>query len=442
MKPRFANSLITALTFTAFGLIWIYFTDDLFLGMAGTDMERYHTFQHYKGTIFVVLASILVFWMSFGLSKSLHKVNKEVSDNNAELQRLYTQTLEQENALKLSYERFALLSKATGDAIWEYNFADGSSYANEALKDLFGYESTELRDNFNWWTSNLHPDDKLRVIARTETALNGKEIVWHDEYRFRAKDGSYKVVYDRGFILRDEQGKPRKLIGAMQDVTLQRRLQQELINEKVARQKEIAQATIQAQEAERKQLGEELHDNINQLLATTKLYLDHSLNNPQFAEEFIRKSIGNIVMIIEEIRALSRSLTPPSLGDLGLKDALQDLCTNIEVAGTIEFDLQMKGISDSEISNEKKISIYRIVQEQLNNILKHANASLVKIILEKQDEEIVLIIKDNGNGFDPKTARYGLGLHNIRNRAELYGGSMELSSAPGKGCTLRVCLHI
>lgn len=442
MQPRHTNSIITALVFALFGVIWIFFTDRLFLKIAGDDIGLYLSFQNWKGLLFVLLAALLVFLVSSRLNKRLDKANYELQRNNSELKKLYQQTLQQDNALKDAYERFTLLSQATGDAIWEYNFIDRTSYANDALKQLFGYTSDELKDNFTWWTSNLHPDDKLRVISRTETALSGKETVWFDEYRFRAKDGSYKTIYDRGYILRDDKGRPLRLIGAMQDVTLQRRLQQELIGEKVAHQKEIAQATIQVQEAERKQLGEELHDNINQLLATTKLYLDHALANPPEMHDFVRKSLLNINDIIEEIRTLSRSLAPPSLGDLGLEEALYELITTVGKTGDLKFTLNINEITDDGVSKDKKLAIYRVVQEQLNNILKHAGASKVLITLEKTGDDLVLQVSDNGRGFDPLKVRYGVGLRNIRNRAELYGGQIELQSAPDKGCTLIMRIHI
>lgn len=438
MQQRHTNAFITALAFVAFGLFWIFFTDHLFLKITGNDLDKYFHVQNRKGMLFVCLAALLIFWVSARVQRKVDKLNAELTRKNEELTRLFNQSISQDQALKEAYERFEMITKATGDAIWEYNFLTGISYANDALKNTFGYSTEEVQDNFTWWTSNLHPDDKLRVISRTEAALNSTETVWHDEYRLRAKDGSYRTVFDRGFILRDANGRPERLVGAMQDVTLQRRLQQELVNEKVARQKELAQAAIQVQEAERQQLGEELHDNVNQLLATTKLYLEHALSHPDAVPDFVNKANANISAIIEEIRKLSRSLTPPGLADPGLLHAVNELLSDVESAGSLKLSLRTEGIAEDDLSRDKKLAIYRIIQEQMNNILKHASAENVKISLERVDDELVLKISDDGVGFDPDVLRFGVGLRNIRNRAELYGGQMELHSKPGQGTTVSV----
>lgn len=438
MQQRYTNSFIIALVFAVFGLFWIFFTDNLFLKITENDLDKYFHIQNRKGMLFVVLAAILIFLVSSRVQKKVDKLNGELMRKNEELTKFFNQSITQDAALKEAYERFEMIAKATGDAIWEHNFLSGTSYANDSLEKVFGYTTDDVQDHFSWWTSNLHPDDKLRVIARTEAALNGKETVWHDEYRFRTKDGSYKIVFDRGFILRDAGGRPERLVGAMQDVTLQRRLQQELVNEKVARQKELAQAAIQVQEAERQQLGEELHDNVNQLLATTKLYLEHALSNPEVADDFVNKANANISVIIEEIRKLSRSLTPPGLAEPGLLAAINDLLTDLGSAGDMKFDFRSEGIVEDDLSRDKMLAIYRIVQEQLNNIIKHASAQNVSISLERIEDELVLKISDDGIGFDPAVLRFGVGLTNIRNRAELYGGQMELQSKPGDGATVFV----
>ncbi|HEY8388729.1 MAG TPA: PAS domain-containing protein [Parasegetibacter sp.] len=443
-KGRFkiSSSFRIAVIFLIFGLSWVFFTDSLSHQFAGADMKLFKIIQNSKGALFMVLAAILIYFTSNRYLRILNQRNKELIKANQTLSELYASARQKDSEIKVAYDRFYTISQATGDAIWEFDLQTGSSYANEALKELLGFSDEELTNNFMWWRNNLHPDDKVRMLTATEKAIKGNQSIWSDEYRIRCKDGNYKVVFDRAYIVRNEEGKAIRLVGAMQDVTNERKLQKELVDEKVNRQKEIAQAVIRAQEAEKEQLGEELHDNINQLLATTKLYLEHSLQHSDTREEFVRRSLENVVIIIEEIRKLSRTLAPPSLGEIGLVEGIIDLVNNISSARQLEFDLDLNSFREDQVSHDKKLSLYRIVQEQLNNILKHSGADKVRISLNMKNEEMVLLVADNGVGFDPGRVKYGLGLRNIKNRTELYNGTIQIKSAPGQGCKLEVRMAI
>lgn len=365
----------------------------------------------------MVLAALLIWLVSRKLYGDIEKANRQ-----------------QEEIL----ERNQLLGMATNDAIWDYNMVTKECYTNRTLQELFGYTADELQDNYHWWTNNLHPDDKNRVLDTIDTKLDMGGTVWQDEYRFRCKDGSYKTIFDRGFILRNKSGRPYRLIGAMQDVTDQRALQQQLIETQTKHKDELAQSVLQAEEAERKKLGEELHDNINQLLGVVKLYIQHALVNPKMREELLRKSSGYITQTIEEIRGLSRSLLPPALNEQSLLESVYQLIDDIQQAKEIHFKVEHTGFDESQVPDNKQLVIYRIIQEQLNNVLKHANATTVVIRLAHYHDRVQLTVQDNGVGFDPLQSKPGMGLNNIRNRIEVFNGEMEILSAPGNGCTLAV----
>src|SRR6185369_12804440 len=143
------------------------------------------------------------------------------------------------------------------------------------------------------------------------------------------EDGTYSWVYDRGYIMRDADNKPYRMIGAAQNITERKRLEQEVLNAELNRQKAISQITIETQEKERTEIGKELHDNVNQILTTTKLYLDLAATNPELKDELIEKSSKNIINAIAEIRQLCRSLMLPTLGDLGLIDSIEELVEDI-----------------------------------------------------------------------------------------------------------------
>lgn len=203
----------------------------------------------------------------------------------------------------------------------------------------------------------------------------------------------------------------------------------------------ITREIIEAQEREREAIGHELHDNVNQILMAAKLYVEMAMKEDNSREEKLSTSIEYIKNGISEIRKISRELSAPTLGSQTLLESIESLiefitcCTEI----TINFD---HSEYKHEVDKEQSLAIYRILQEQLNNILKHAEASRVDITLKQSDKETCIIISDNGNGFDTKARRNGIGLNNIYSRVTLNKGSMTIDSAPGKGCTLEVSLPL
>jgi signal transduction histidine kinase len=216
-------------------------------------------------------------------------------------------------------------------------------------------------------------------------------------------------------------------------------LQHQLLEKEIEKQKEISRATLTAQELERHELGKELHDNVNQILSTSKLYLDSSFYNTNGQrEQLIVRSRDLINMAIEALRKLSRSLAPPSLGDLTLQESVEDLVSDYNLAHDARIELTLHGLEEEKMSDGLKTSVYRIMQEQLTNIRKYADASLIRMGLEQTRDHLTLKIQDDGRGFDIKTKRKGMGITNIINRAQIYNGIVLLDSAPSKGCTLQI----
>lgn len=417
MKNPLPSSVKLSLAFLVFGTAWILFSDSLTLSITRHNLDSYNKLQSFKGILFMVLAALLIYIVSRRSYTKLEKSRKQ-----------------QEEIL----ERYQLLGMATNDAVWDYNIITKQCYTNRTLQEMFGYTADELQDNYHWWTNNLHPEDKDRVLDTIDTKLDKGGTVWQDEYRFRCKNGEYKWIFDRGFIMRNKAGQPYRLIGAMQDVTEQRLLQDTLIEAQTRHKDELAQSVLQTEEAERKKLGEELHDNINQLLGVVKLYIQHALVNPKMREELLHKSANYITQTIEEIRNLSRSLLPPALNEQSLLESIYQLIEDIRHARDIEFKVQHTGFDEERIPDNKRLVIYRIIQEQLNNALKHSEAKTVVIDLAHRGPHVQLTIEDNGVGFDPEQVKPGMGLNNIHNRIEVFNGEMEIRSAPGNGCTLQV----
>lgn len=192
---------------------------------------------------------------------------------------------------------------------------------------------------------------------------------------------------------------------------------------------------VDIQEKERKLISDELHDNVSQKLAASKLFLELAMEECQ--SKYLPQGRQNLIEAAEEIRNISYRLSPSIVTNLGLPDAINALLDNINQLNKVQTEFHYK-IDKPEINPVVQLALFRIIQEQMNNILKHAAASHAKIEILKQGKLLSLLISDNGEGFDFNNVKKGLGLQNILYRAELCKGKAIFTSSAGKGCILRV----
>lgn len=345
------------------------------------------------------------------------------------------------NEIKIANERFDIMMQATHDLVWDWNLETNIIYRDEeGVKKVYGVSNNKAIDNIEQWITHIHVEDVNRVQKTIANILQAKDQKTFDvEYRFKRDDGGYVHVYDRGIIIRNEEGKPVRMIGAAQDITARKVLEQELLKNELDKQKAINQATVDSQEQERTEIGKELHDNVNQVLTTTKLYLELALSNEELRNELIQKSCKNIVGVINEIRQLSRSLMDPTLGDLGLIDSLHDLIENVNLTRRLHVNLNADRRLETHLDKNHKLTIFRIIQEALNNAIKYARATTVQISFQLASDTAEVIIHDDGIGFDPASIKKGAGLKNIQNRVYLIGGTYSIESAPQQGC--KIIIH-
>jgi PAS domain S-box-containing protein len=344
------------------------------------------------------------------------------------------------NDIRVANERFDIMMKATHDLIWDWDLETNLIYRDEmGLKKVYGLNDNDTIKGIYQWLGRIHPEDQGRAEDVINDVVQATDQDTFDlEYRFRRDDGTYSHVYDRGMIIRNDQGKPVRMIGAAQDVTDRKRLEHELLQNELERQKAINQATVDTQEEERGEIGKELHDNVNQVLTTTKLYLELALTNNELKDELIVKSTKNIVSVINEIRQLSRSLMDPSIGDLGLVDSIHDLIENINLTRKLHVNLRADRKIEKLLNKNQKLTIFRIIQEALNNAIKHAKATTVEVHFRIFKDMVSVSIQDDGIGFQPGHIRKGAGLKNIQNRIYLINGTQTIQSAPGKGCKITI----
>ncbi len=209
--------------------------------------------------------------------------------------------------------------------------------------------------------------------------------------------------------------------------------------------KELAHKTVMFQEDEKKQLARELHDGINQLLVSSKCHLDlmQTEIDDSLRQQHLQQSQRSLLTAINEVRHISHQLRPSALDDIGLNAALKTLLQDFQLHAQIHVETSLCH-PEKKLSSEVATTLYRIAQESLTNIEKHASANLVTVILQQMGAMMQLIIRDNGRGFDVSSAmrKSGIGLRNMRERVEFIGGEIEIESDPGFGTEITVLLTL
>jgi PAS domain S-box-containing protein len=351
-----------------------------------------------------------------------------------------TEQLKTIAALQHSNERFNIVCKATNDMVWEWNLETGEVYRNkEGWRKLFSALPENEISTPEKWEEMVHPEDRDKMnIIKTEILASTENDFFELESRIIRTDGSIGYIHDRGFVLRDNNRKAIRLIGAAQDITARKLAEKKLLDEQMRKQHEITDAVIVAQEKEREKIGGELHDNVNQLLASSLLYLNLARNKGNYRADLFEKVNAMVNEAIVEIRKLSHSIIPPSLNASSLTGALENLIDSAHISGVFKVHSDLDDFDETNIPEKLKLTIYRIAQEQFNNIIKYAGASRVEITLNNKQGDILFSISDNGKGFNTKERARGVGLMNISSRAALHKGKMKIISSPGQGCLLQV----
>jgi PAS domain S-box-containing protein len=349
-----------------------------------------------------------------------------------------TEQIDLQEQLQLSLERYQHANTATSDAIYEWDVHADQINRGVGFHTLFGLPEKQV--SFAHRLSLIHPKDVAAYEATVMQALGDKAVDrWEAEIRFKNVNGVYRIVIDRAFIIR-QNSKPVRAIGALQDVTNQRKLQKEIQRQKI--KEEVIKSSLQAQEKEREYLARELHDNVNPTLASVKLLIGYMIENKEADVSLLAKCYDTIQQVITDTRRISHEISPSLVEDLEIGEALEQLIQKFSLAGNLEISLQNGSSEIISLKQEMKLTVYRIVQEQLNNILKHAAASHIQIKLTYKDGMLTLVIEDDGKGFDTKKVKKGLGLKNIMMRVKYHNGTFDLASTRGNGCKLAIALPI
>ena len=350
-------------------------------------------------------------------------------------QREITQQKKAEELLLASEEQYRNLFNNNPSCIFIWDPEDLSiAEVNQSAAELYGYSKEEFK---HITALDIRPEEehaKFMELAEISKQNDNykKTRVW--KHLTKKKETIFMEISSHNVVYNG-----RKMVLAIgNNVTEKIQLENSLSQERQIRQKQITDAVITGQEKERLELGEELHDNINQILASTRLYIECAIADENIRKDLLEKGRVLLDSAMAEIRKLSKTLLPPSLGEVSLLEALTDLTKDFIIADPLDIKRDWAVFNENGLGHKLKLTIFRIVQEQLNNIHKHAKAKNVIISLQKKDNAVYLSIKDDGVGFDTSTKKNGVGLRNIISRAEVNNGTVSIESTPGTGCNLVV----
>jgi two-component system sensor histidine kinase UhpB len=356
-----------------------------------------------------------------------------------------------ETALRESARRYEVASVAGSVGVWDWNFETNELFVDPTLKNILGFEEAEITRNVHDWGSRLHPDDLPLAAGSIKACLDGDSDVYEVEHRMVHKDGSVRWFLSRGSAIRAEDGVVRRMVGTKVDITA-RKLAEAKVRENEAELqasnheiRRLAGSLIAAQDAERSRMARDLHDDVGQELAGLSIAISN-LNRRVAASQgpSLEADISSLqhraIALADSIRNISHDLHPEVLKHGGLPDALRALAAGMSASQPTLVTSTVDGMCES-IGPEIALSLYRIAQEVLHNVVKHASASRAEVRLRRIVDGVELTIVDDGQGFDVATARAahsGLGLVSINERVRLAGGSLSIVTELQKGTRVQV----
>ena len=328
--------------------------------------------------------------------------------------------------LEESEKRYSDLFQMSPQPMWMFDLETLEFFqVNDAALKHYGYTEDEF---LQLKLSNIVVDDfEMEVKIKMANDLANQTNVYKGRFKHRKKNGELIDVdiYGSVLIIKDKRYESAIAI----DVT-----------EKIRSEFQITRAIIKTQEDERYEIGTELHDNVCQILASSKLSIEMIYDNvPEEQKKWLTKSKDLINLALEEIRNISHRMAPSFFDEKSIEESFNELLadSNPEKKWTSSLKIDFTGIK-AYLNRDIELALYRIAQEQIRNINKYAFPKNVFIEISSTQSNIKMTIKDDGVGFDVTKIKRGIGLSNIRRRAEVFGGNMEIISSPGNGCTLYI----
>jgi len=349
-----------------------------------------------------------------------------------------TERRQAEAALRENEERLKLAFAGAQEGVWDWNLETNAVVYSSRWKEMLGYGDHEIEPNIGAWERLLHPDDREKALRLNESVTAGADT-YEGEFRLLHKEGHYVEVLSRGYPVRRVPGGPVvRIVGTHFDLTERKRAEAERAR------RELLARLVFAQEDERRRIAREMHDQFGEHLTALALRI-RLLKDACGDRADWRAHVESIESIAQrldhDVDQLVWQLRPTALDDLGLRAALGNYVQDCSARVGIPARLHTSGLLDDRLPADVETALYRIAQEALTNVAKHASAANVEVILERRTDHVVLIIEDDGAGFEPasrETATEGFGLLGMRERAALVGATLEIESSAGNGTAIFV----
>jgi two-component system sensor histidine kinase UhpB len=355
-----------------------------------------------------------------------------------------TERKQVDEALRQSEFNLAEAQRVAGLGSWTLDTASGAVRWSEELYRIFDVEKSAFGGAYETFLSRVHPDDRARVLQVNAEARSRGEP-FEVEYRIATRDGQPKHIREIGYATKNGAGAVSGLFGIAQDIT-ERKHAEDALRVSSVQLQAMSRRLVDLQESDRKELARELHDRIGQSLTALNInlsILETAL--PLQASDALRSRLADSRALVESTAAaignILSELRPPMLDDHGLVLALDWYARQIAARIGVAVTVRSLG-AGGRLAPEAEIALFRIAQEALNNVVKHARASRVEITLERSGSAYMMSVQDDGVGFEAIEERTGqrpgLGMVTMRERAQAIGGRFEVRTHPGGGTRLAV----
>jgi PAS domain S-box-containing protein len=412
--------------------------------ISGGEIKSIHTVKapvyDENGTISGVLG---IFWDITERKRAEEALQQAHDELEHRVAMRTNELLRANEALRESEEKYRLIADNSNDWIYLINPDGKFQYVSPSSERMTGYPSGEFMNNPQLFLNIIHPDDKEQVTSHHETARNETKTGYL-EYRIITKEGELRWIMHSCLPVYNDQGQYVGRSATNRDFTERKQAEDTL--------RLLSSRLLTSQEEEQRRIAMELHDQTGQDIIFLKLQLQALKNRLRKDQNNLKKECDKILTltdrIIEDVRRMAHGLCPSQLQTLGLCAALKAMIRNFSEKTRIPIHFDVEAL-DQCFPPETQIILYRISQEALTNIYKHARAKTVRIDVNRQGDTMSIKIKDDGQGFDPcryrtiePTVERGMGLSALELRSRMIGADLKISSQPGQGTEINLFVPI
>jgi two-component system sensor histidine kinase UhpB len=412
--------IVISFVYLILGCAWIVFSDSMLDVMSNENVDT-APLQTIKGLNFILTTAVIFYFI---------------------LRHLYRSRRKAETEARAITERFELVARVSTDAIFDWNLTTDTVFWSEGLQNVFGHPVEYSGTSMEVWRRRVHPDDQERLSANLEAAREGGRSFAIDEFRFQRKDGSYAEVAIRAQLLRDASGTVTRLVGGLRDITQRKQAQEELALSR-HRLRALSAKLESLREEERSRISREIHDQLGQMLTGLKMDLRWierrlgDLDGNAAINPILDKAVeagGLADETISAVQKIASELRPGVLDNLGLAAAIRYEAARFQERTGIACDVRVPE-QPMPLARDVATAAFRIFQEALTNVTRHATATQVAIELRLDDNDFVLEIIDNGRGISAETLTNprSLGLLGMQERAANINGQLTIQRGESAG---------